>query len=112
VNLLRDAGWTDSQIFGITVFVALRLAFSTDSFVVRPLFALPEVLSRSRSRLPSPPWRRRRGLPTDAARPPESDTPAVSGLADDGAAISSGPSRRCSPGAKVLISGSPGARRV
>ncbi len=29
VQELRDAGFTDSQIFGITVFVALRLAFST-----------------------------------------------------------------------------------
>jgi alkylhydroperoxidase family enzyme len=29
VGILRTAGWTDSQIFGITVFVALRLAFST-----------------------------------------------------------------------------------
>lgn len=29
VQALRDAGFTDSQIFTITVFVALRLAFST-----------------------------------------------------------------------------------
>jgi uncharacterized peroxidase-related enzyme len=29
VQALRDAGLTDSQIFAITVFVALRLAFST-----------------------------------------------------------------------------------
>lgn len=29
VQALRDAGFTDSQIFSITVFVALRLAFST-----------------------------------------------------------------------------------
>jgi uncharacterized protein YciW len=29
VQVLRDAGFTDSQIFTITVFVALRLAFST-----------------------------------------------------------------------------------
>ena len=29
VRALRDAGFTDSQIFAITVFVALRLAFST-----------------------------------------------------------------------------------
>jgi alkylhydroperoxidase family enzyme len=29
VSLLQDTGWTDRQIFGITVFVALRIAFST-----------------------------------------------------------------------------------
>lgn len=29
VQALRDAGYDDSQIFGITAFVALRLAFST-----------------------------------------------------------------------------------
>jgi hypothetical protein len=29
VQALRDVGFDDSQIFGITVFVALRLAFST-----------------------------------------------------------------------------------
>jgi alkylhydroperoxidase family enzyme len=29
VQVLRDAGFSDSQIFTITVFVALRLAFST-----------------------------------------------------------------------------------
>ena len=29
VQVLRDAGLSDSQIFTITVFVALRLAFST-----------------------------------------------------------------------------------
>jgi uncharacterized peroxidase-related enzyme len=35
---LRKAGWTDRQIFGLTVFVALRLAFSTvnDALGVRP----------------------------------------------------------------------------
>jgi len=35
---LRQAGWTDRQIFGLTVFVALRLAFSTvnDALGVRP----------------------------------------------------------------------------
>ncbi len=29
IQTLRDADWTDHQIFGITAFVALRLAFST-----------------------------------------------------------------------------------
>jgi alkylhydroperoxidase family enzyme len=29
VDLLRETGWTDPQIFGITVFAALRIAFST-----------------------------------------------------------------------------------
>jgi uncharacterized peroxidase-related enzyme len=35
---LRQAGWTDRQIFGLTTFVALRLAFSTvnDALGVRP----------------------------------------------------------------------------
>jgi uncharacterized peroxidase-related enzyme len=38
VRSLRDAGWTDEQIFGITVFVALRIAFSTvnDALGARP----------------------------------------------------------------------------
>jgi uncharacterized peroxidase-related enzyme len=38
VQALRDAGFSDSQIFTITVFVALRLAFSTvnDALGVRP----------------------------------------------------------------------------
>lgn len=29
VQNLRDVGWTDAQIFGMTTFVALRLAFAT-----------------------------------------------------------------------------------
>ncbi|MEV6283707.1 hypothetical protein [Kribbella sp. NPDC051770] len=35
---LRAAGWTDRQIFGLTVFVALRIAFSTvnDALGARP----------------------------------------------------------------------------
>jgi hypothetical protein len=35
---LRDVGFTDSQIFAITTFVALRMAFSTvnDSLGARP----------------------------------------------------------------------------
>jgi alkylhydroperoxidase family enzyme len=38
VQVLRDAGFSDAQIFGITLFVALRLAFSTvnDALGVRP----------------------------------------------------------------------------
>ena len=38
VQRLRDAGFTDSQIFAITTFVALRMAFSTvnDSLGARP----------------------------------------------------------------------------
>ncbi|MTD15009.1 hypothetical protein GIS00_13780 [Nakamurella sp. YIM 132087] len=38
VDDLRQAGWTDEEIVGITVFVALRLAFSTvnDALGVRP----------------------------------------------------------------------------
>ena len=38
VTSLRDAGWTDRQIFGITVFVALRITFSTvnDALGARP----------------------------------------------------------------------------
>jgi uncharacterized peroxidase-related enzyme len=38
VQALRDAGYDDAQIFGITVFVALRVAFSTvnDSLGMRP----------------------------------------------------------------------------
>jgi alkylhydroperoxidase family enzyme len=38
VQVLRDAGWTDEQIFGITAFVALRVAFSTvnDALGVSP----------------------------------------------------------------------------
>lgn len=38
VQELRDAGWTDREIFGITVFCALRLAFSTvnDALGARP----------------------------------------------------------------------------
>jgi uncharacterized peroxidase-related enzyme len=42
VQALRDAGFSDSQIFTITVFVALRLAFSTvnDALGLRPDAAL------------------------------------------------------------------------
>jgi alkylhydroperoxidase family enzyme len=42
VQALRDAGFTDAQIFAITVFVALRLAFSTvnDALGARPDAAL------------------------------------------------------------------------
>jgi alkylhydroperoxidase family enzyme len=38
VQALRDAGFTDSQIFAITTFVALRMAFSTvnDALGARP----------------------------------------------------------------------------
>lgn len=38
VQELRDAGFSDAQIFTITVFVALRLAFSTvnDALGLRP----------------------------------------------------------------------------
>ncbi|MFG1707458.1 carboxymuconolactone decarboxylase family protein [Nonomuraea sp. M3C6] len=38
VRALRDAGFDDAQIFGITVFVALRIAFSTvnDALGARP----------------------------------------------------------------------------
>jgi alkylhydroperoxidase family enzyme len=38
VSALREAGWTDDQIFAITVFVALRIAFSTvnDALGARP----------------------------------------------------------------------------
>lgn len=38
VRSLRDIGWTDHQIFGITAFVALRMAFSTinDALGARP----------------------------------------------------------------------------
>jgi uncharacterized peroxidase-related enzyme len=41
---LRDAGFTDAQIFRLTVFVALRLAFST---VNDALGALPDAAYRS-----------------------------------------------------------------
>jgi uncharacterized peroxidase-related enzyme len=49
VQALRDAGFTDSQIFTVTVFVALRLAFATvnDALGVLPDAAL-------RSTLPGP----------------------------------------------------------
>jgi len=42
VQELRDAGYSDSQVFTITVFVALRLAFSTvnDALGLRPDAAL------------------------------------------------------------------------
>jgi alkylhydroperoxidase family enzyme len=38
VQALRDAGWTDAQIFAITVFVGLRIALSTvnDALGARP----------------------------------------------------------------------------
>lgn len=38
VQDLRDAGWTDGEIFGLTVFSALRVAFSTvnDALGTRP----------------------------------------------------------------------------
>lgn len=38
VRALRDAGWSDAQIFAITAFVALRIAFSTvnDALGARP----------------------------------------------------------------------------
>jgi len=38
VDALRDAGFDDAQIFAITVFVALRIAFSTvnDALGLRP----------------------------------------------------------------------------
>ncbi len=44
VQELRDAGWTDAQIFAITTFVALRMAFST---VNDALGALPDSAYRS-----------------------------------------------------------------
>lgn len=44
VQALRDAGFSDSQIFTITVFVALRLAFST---VNDALGVLPDAALRS-----------------------------------------------------------------
>jgi alkylhydroperoxidase family enzyme len=53
VNALRNAGLSDSQIFAITAFVALRLAFSTinDALGASPdaqlLQALPEEIVRS-----------------------------------------------------------------
>jgi uncharacterized peroxidase-related enzyme len=38
VQQLRDAGWTDAQIFAVTVFVGLRVAFATvnDALGARP----------------------------------------------------------------------------
>jgi hypothetical protein len=38
IQLLRDAGFGDGQIFAITMFVALRVAFSTvnDALGIRP----------------------------------------------------------------------------
>jgi alkylhydroperoxidase family enzyme len=44
VQALRDAGFTDTQIFGITAFVAARLAFST---VNDALGALPDAQLRT-----------------------------------------------------------------
>jgi hypothetical protein len=46
VQALRDAGFSDAQIFTITVFVALRLAFST---VNAALGLLPDAALRSTS---------------------------------------------------------------
>ena len=48
VQALRDAGFTDAQIFTITVFVALRLAFSTvnDALGLRPDAALRSTAPR------------------------------------------------------------------
>jgi alkylhydroperoxidase family enzyme len=42
VQVLREAGFSDSQIFTMTVFVALRIAFATvnDALGVRPDAAL------------------------------------------------------------------------
>ena len=38
VQAMRDAGYSDAQIFGITAYVALRIAFSTinDALGARP----------------------------------------------------------------------------
>jgi uncharacterized peroxidase-related enzyme len=49
VQALRDAGFTDAQTFTITVFVALRLAFSTvnDALGVRPDAALRATTPRA-----------------------------------------------------------------
>jgi uncharacterized peroxidase-related enzyme len=53
VQALRDTGLNDGQIFAITVFVALRLAFSTvnDALGAHPdpelVAALPEVVARA-----------------------------------------------------------------
>jgi hypothetical protein len=46
VEALRDAGFDDAQIFAITVFVALRVAFSTvnDALGARPDRALGEAV--------------------------------------------------------------------
>ena len=46
MQALRDAGFDDAQIFAITVFVALRLAFSTvnDALGPRPDRALVDEL--------------------------------------------------------------------
>jgi uncharacterized peroxidase-related enzyme len=46
VQALRDAGYDDTQIFAITVFVALRIAFSTvnDALGARPDRALGEAV--------------------------------------------------------------------
>jgi uncharacterized peroxidase-related enzyme len=42
VQAMRDAGYSDAQVFGITVYVALRMAFSTvnDALGARPDSAL------------------------------------------------------------------------
>ena len=49
VQALRDAGYDDAQIFAITVFVALRIAFSTvnDALGARPDRALGETVPES-----------------------------------------------------------------
>ena len=44
VQAMRDAGYSDAQIFGITAYVALRIAFST---VNDALGALPDSAFRS-----------------------------------------------------------------
>jgi hypothetical protein len=48
IRALRDAGFDDGQIFAITVFVALRLAFSTinDSLGAQPDAELAQSLPR------------------------------------------------------------------
>ncbi len=62
---LRQAGWTDRQIFGLTVFVALRLAFSTvnDALGARPDAAYHHLAPQAvRDVLPT-------GRPLDASQP-------------------------------------------
>lgn len=47
MQALREAGWSDDEIFTMTAFVALRLAFST---VNGALGARPDAALRSRRR--------------------------------------------------------------